>query len=216
MMDVVSRILSPFVGSWVAWVMVSLLCLMLCNQVISSSISMIWRSWSSHSERMYTGAMSQSVVSVVLSYVFRVGVMAMGVYLCVYDSGDFLLMNYIKLLGVLTIVLLVQWVLWQLMSFVFLPFSQRKNAWEQRVMIYNASCVLLWGILLIIIGIPNALLQVILMVILGILWIGLLMVKGLQMFYRKPWDVLYVLLYSITLEVLPVLGSVIWAKQIIS
>ena len=155
MMEVMSRILSPSVGSWVAWVMVTLLCLVLFNHVISSSISMLWRSWSSHSDRMYTGAMSQSVMSVVLSYVFRVGVMAMAVYLLGYESGDFLLMNYIKIVGMLAIVSFVQWVLWQLMSFVFLPFAQQKNAWEQRMMIYNASCVLLWWIVLIIIGLHS-------------------------------------------------------------
>lgn len=215
MMEVMSRILSPSVGSWVAWVMVTLLCLVLFNHVISSSISMLWRSWSSHSDRMYTGAMSQSVMSVVLSYVFRVGVMAMAVYLLGYESGDFLLMNYIKIVGMLAIVSFVQWVLWQLMSFVFLPFAQQKNAWEQRMMIYNASCVLLWWIVLIIIGIHSRLLELILMLCLAVLWIGLLIVKGLQMFYQKPWNVLYVLLYTITLEVLPVLGCIIWAKQII-
>jgi len=164
---------------------------------------------------MYTGAMSQSVMSVVLSYVFRVGVMAMAVYLLGYESGDFLLMNYIKIVGMLAIVSFVQWVLWQLMSFVFLPFAQQKNAWEQRMMIYNASCVLLWWIVLIIIGIHSRLLELILMLCLAVLWIGLLIVKGLQMFYQKPWNVLYVLLYTITLEVLPVLGCIIWAKQII-
>lgn len=215
MMEVMSRILSPSVGSWVAWVMVTLLCLVFFNHVISSSISMLWRSWSSHSDRMYTGAMSQSVMSVVLSYVFRVGVMAMAVYLLGYESGDFLLMNYIKIVGMLAIVSFVQWVLWQLMSFVFLPFAQQKNAWEQRMMIYNASCVLLWWIVLIIIGIHSRLLELILMLCLAVLWIGLLIVKGLQMFYQKPWNVLYVLLYTITLEVLPVLGCIIWAKQII-
>lgn len=215
MMEVMSRILSPSVGSWVAWVMVTLLCLVLFNHVISSSISMLWRSWSSHSDRMYTGAMSQSVMSVVLSYVFRVGVMAMAVYLLGYESGDFLLMNYIKIVGMLAIVSFVQWVLWQLMSFVFLPFAQQKNAWEQRMMIYNASCVLLWWIVLIIIGIHSRLLELVLMLCLAVLWIGLLIVKGVQMFYQKPWNVLYVLLYTITLEVLPVLGCIIWAKQII-
>lgn len=215
MMEVMSRILSPSVGSWVAWVMVTLLCLVLFNHVISSSISMLWRSWSSHSDRMYTGAMSQSVMSVVLSYVFRVGVMAMAVYLLGYESGDFQLMNYIKIVGMLAIVSFVQWVLWQLMSFVFLPFAQQKNAWEQRMMIYNASCVLLWWIVLIIIGIHSRLLELILMLCLAVLWIGLLIVKGVQMFYQKPWNVLYVLLYTITLEVLPVLGCIIWAKQII-
>lgn len=215
MMEVMSRILSPSVGSWVAWVMVTLLCLVLFNHVISSSISMLWRSWSSHSDRMYTGAMSQSVMSVVLSYVFRVGVMAMAVYLLGYESGDFLLMNYIKIVGMLAIVSFVQWILWQLMSFVFLPFAQQKNAWEQRMMIYNASCVLLWWIVLIIIGIHSRLLELILMLCLAVLWIGLLIVKGVQMFYQKPWNVLYVLLYTITLEVLPVLGCIIWAKQII-
>ena len=188
--------------------MVTLLCLVLFNHVISSSISMLWRSWSSHSDRMYTGAMSQSVMSVVLSYVFRVGVMAMAVYLLGYESGDFLLMNYIKIVGMLAIVSFVQWVLWQLMSFVFLPFAQQKNAWEQRMMIYNASCVLLWWIVLIIIGIHSRLLELILMLCLAVLWIGLLIVKGLQMFYQKPWNVLYVLLYTITLEVLPVLGCI--------
>ena len=215
MMNVVERILSPVSETWVAWVMMSLLCMMLLNRAVLGRWLQLWHGLFSHSDRMYNGSLSQSVFSVLLSYVFRIGVMAMFGYVLMYDTGTFAWLTYLKIVGIVFVLLVVQWLLWELVSYVFLPPAQRKNAWEQRTTIYNAICVLLWLIVLVMIEVPNTNLKMLFLIVFLVLLLGMLVFRGMQMFYQRPWTILYVLLYVITLEVLPLLGGIIWAKQVI-
>ena len=208
-MEDIARILSPSSASWVTWVLLFLLSIVVLNRSVLLSISTVWHSLLSYSDRMYTTGRAQSVLNTFLSVVFRWGVMGLSIYVLCYESGDFMALTYVKLLGGVGAMLLVQW----LMS--FLVPVQRESISEQRTIIYNAACVILLFCLMLMIHTSSIRLRVILVSVFVILLMGMMFFRAIQLFGQKPWKVLYVFLYIITLELLPLIGVTIWAKQII-
>ena len=214
-METIARILSPSSASWVTWVLLSLLVIVVFNRSVLFSISTMWHSLLSYSDRMYMGVRAQSVMNIALSVIFRVGVMAMCVYVLCYESGDFIMINYLYLLAILGLMFLAQWLMWQLVSYTFLSSAQKENVGEQRTIIYNAACVILLLFLLVMIHFSSVLLRWILVGVFLVLLIGMMLFRGIQLFNQKSWKGLYIILYIITLELLPLVGITMWAKQLI-
>lgn len=213
-MEEIVRIISPSSASWVVWLLLMLLCLVAMNRSLLLSIPTLWHSLSSYSERMYTGGRTQTVMNAVMSVVFRLTVMALCIYV-MHCRVDFLLGSFAKILAIVTAVYAVQWSLWKIVGYTFLSPAQRENASEQRTMIYNAACVILLLLLLPMIHITNPVWLYILAGVFVLLLLLMLLFRGLQMFGHGLTNWLYVFLYIITLELLPLLGMTIWAKQII-
>lgn len=214
-MEDIARILSPSSASWVTWVLLFLLSIVVLNRSVLLSISTVWHSLLSYSDRMYTTGRAQSVLNTFLSVVFRWGVMALSIYVLCYESGDFMIITYVKLLGGVGVMLLVQWLISKLVGYTFLAPVQRESISEQRTIIYNAACVILLFCLMLMIHTSSIGLRVILVGVYVILLMGMILFRAVQLFCQKPWKVLYILLYIITLELLPLIGVTIWAKQII-
>lgn len=214
-MEDIARILSPSSASWVTWVLLFLLSIVVLNRSVLLSISTVWHSLLSYSDRMYTTGRAQSVLNTFLSVVFRWGVMGLSIYVLCYESGDFMALTYVKLLGGVGAMLLVQWLMSKLVGYTFLAPVQRESIGEQRTIIYNAACVILLFCLMLMIHTSSIRLRVILVSVFVILLMGMMLFRAIQLFGQKPWKVLYVFLYIITLELLPLIGVTIWAKQII-
>ena len=142
-MEDIARILSPSSASWVTWVLLFLLSIVVLNRSVLLSISTVWHSLLSYSDRMYTTGRAQSVLNTLLSVVFRWGVMGLSIYVLCYESGDFMALTYVKLLGGVGAMLLVQWLMSKLVGYTFLAPVQRESISEQRTIIYNAACVIL-------------------------------------------------------------------------
>lgn len=214
-MEVITRILSPSSASWVTWVLLFLLAVMVFNRSILQSVSTVWHSLLSYSDRMYSSGGAQSILNTLLSIVFRWGVMAMCVYILCYEAGEFGINNYIKLFGIFVAVFIAQWLLSRLVGYTFLSSIQRENIRDQRAVIYNVSCVILLLFLLPMTHSSSLVLHIILVSVFLLLLIGMLTFRGIQLFNQRPWIVLYILLYIITLELLPIIGVTLLAKYIL-
>ena len=214
-MEAIARTLSPSSASWVVWVLLSLLCVVVVNRSLLYSIPTLWHSLSSYSERVYTGGRAQTILNRALSVLFRLGVMAMCVYMLCYQSGGFAAVVYCKLLGVVASVSLLQWFAVEVVGYTFLPPAQRENVMEQRRMVYDAACVILLLLLLPMIHTIKPLWHHIFAGVFVAILLGVMIVRGVQMFSQNAVRLLYVLLYIITLELLPLMGIIVWAKHII-
>ena len=96
-----------------------------------------------------------------------------------------------------------------------LATQQREIIVEQYSYIRNLTYSILWGILLIMTNIPNQLTLYILVGITTLFFFGVVLGKGIRIFYRKALSLFYILLYFISLEVIPLAGIITWAKQIV-
>ena len=213
-MDNVARILSPDSASWVMWVLFGLLLLALCVGFLGSDIAALARSLFSKSDRMYVDRNTQGILQAIIVQSFRIGVIALVGYLWIYNANDFAIVNYLLVVGIVASLLLVQWLLLKGIGNVFLTPKQLAIAMEQRSVVCNTMAMLLWPIALVMIYIGKEA-STVLCGIAGGVYVVLICVKYMQLFYQNVLSIGYMLLYVISLEVLPLCTALIWAQKLI-
>ena len=213
-MDNVVRILSPDSASWVMWVLFGLLLLALCVGFLGSDIAALARSLFSKSDRMYVDRNTQGVLQTIIVLSFRIGVIALVGYLWIYNANDFAIGNYLLVVGIVASLLLVQWLLLKGIGNVFLTPKQLAIAMEQRSVVCNTMAMLLWPIALVMLYIGKEA-SIVLCGIAGGVYVVLICVKYMQLFYQNVLSIGYMLLYVISLEVLPLCAALFWAQKLI-
>ena len=213
-MDNVVRIWSPSSAPWAMWVLLGLLVLALCVGLFGPDIAALIRSLFSKSDRMYVERNTQGILHTIIVQSYRIGIMALVGYLWIYNVDDFTIVNYLLVVGVSASLLFVQWLLLKGVGNVFLPQKQLAIAMEQRSVACNAMVMLLWPIALVMMYTEQTT-STVLCCIMGGLYMILICVKYVQLFYQNFLSVGYMLLYVISLEVLPLWAALLWAKKLI-
>ena len=213
-MDNIVRIWSPNSAPWVMWVLFGLLLLALCVGFLGSDIAALARSLFSKSDRMYVDRNTQGILQTIIVQSFRIGVIALVGYLWIYNANDFAIVNYLLVVGIVASLLLVQWLLLKGIGNVFLTPKQLAIAMEQRSVVCNTMAMLLWPIALVMIYIGKEA-STVLCGIAGGVYVVLICVKYMQLFYQNVLSIGYMLLYVISLEVLPLCAALFWAQKLI-
>ena len=213
-MDNIVRIWSPNSAPWVMWVLFGLLLLALCVGFLGSDIAALARSLFSKSDRIYVDRNTQGILQTIMVLSFRIGVIALVGYLWIYNANDFAIVNYLLVVGIVASLLLVQWLLLKGIGNVFLTPKQLAIAMEQRSVVCNAMAMLLWPIALVMIYIGKEA-STVLCGIAGGVYVVLICVKYMQLFYQNVLSIGYMLLYVISLEVLPLCAALFWAQKLI-
>lgn len=212
-MDLLPRISSLYSQTWVFWVMFTLLAvamLSLIPQAAASTLQAVF----SRAERTYS-VRNREWMSELTLRLFRVGVLAMALLIWIQPQGEASLLNYAKALGILVAVYAVQTLLIYAVGAVFISSKRMDVAMEQYSAIRTLLCVGLYPILLLLTNLSLPSLPVIAYGIIFGLYIVALIAKGIQLFYAHILSILYILLYIVCLEVLPLLVSVAVAERII-
>lgn len=184
------------------------------NYSLRESIVIVVRNTFSHAERIYAGQ-TQNILTIVTSWIFRIGVAAMVIYFALCTSSTVSFLNYIKVIGITTVIAILRHLLTLGVGWVFLSRNQLTNGLGQLEPVRNLLCVLLLPILLLLLHLHYPLVCV---VLLGLVLIGftiLVITKMLLLYYKDLLSVFYILLYITCLEILPIAGMVLWAKQIL-
>ncbi len=212
-MEILPRISSLYSQTWVFWVMFTLLAvamLSLIPQAAASTLQAVF----SRAERTYS-VRNREWMSELTLRLFRVGVLAMALLIWIQPQGEASLLNYAKALGILVAVYAVQTLLIYAVGAVFISSKRMDVAMEQYSAIRTLLCVGLYPILLLLTNLSLPSLPVIAYGIIFGLYIVALIAKGIQLFYAHILSILYILLYIVCLEVLPLLVSVAVAERII-
>lgn len=211
-MDMVPHILSVYANAWTGWVMLALLLLLVLNHSPQYSLIGSVKNVFSHAERVY-GAQSRAWGSEVCEWLFRIGVLAMAVWILAIGNGA---MGYAKVLGVVLGVYIVQRLVLRGVGHVFVSRKQLSAAMEQYNAICSAACVCLYPIVLVVMNVPAAHLAQILCGAVLVAFVGMIVWKSIRLFYTNILSLLYILLYIIFLEIMPIMVIFSVAKLIIS
>lgn len=208
------HISSPISESWVYWILLLFFVLVAVNRSVRESVVVALRNSFSHSERVY-GGQSQNILAISTAWIFRVGVLAMAIYILLYTSEQFTFMAYTKILGVVALIEVIRHILLLGVGWVFLSNNQLANGIGQLELVRNVVCVLLLPVLLLLIRLNYPMLHFILLGIIGLAFTVLVIAKSTLLFYKNILSIFYILLYFIYLEIIPVAGMVIWTKHIL-
>ncbi len=214
-MNSIPHIATPYSEPWVAWLLFLLGLLLILSSPAFRSPREVMRTLTSHSERSYA-ANNRNLLTEIISVISRVGVLALTFYMLVCSAGcAFTLLNYAKVAGVVVAVLTLQALLIYAVGSVFLSSRQLSQALEQYSFIRNLTGVLLWGVMLLMTNWACTPALYILCGIVLTLFSVAILGKGILMFYTGIPSLLYILLYFISLEIVPLCGTFLWAKQIV-
>lgn len=208
------HISSPISESWVYWILLLFFVLVAVNRSVRDSVVVALRNSFSHSERVY-GGQSQNILAISTAWIFRVGVLAMAIYVLSYTSEQFTFMAYTKILGVVALIEVIRHILLLGVGWVFLSNNQLANGIGQLELVRNVVCVLLLPVLLLLIRLNYPMLHFILLGIIGLAFTVLVIAKSTLLFYKNILSIFYILLYFIYLEIIPVAGMVLWTKHIL-
>ena len=225
-MDMVPHILSVYANAWTGWVMLALLLLLVLNHSPQYSLIGSVKNVFSHAERVY-GAQSRAWGSEVCEWLFRIGVLAMAVWVLVIGNGRLDMgygrlaigngaMGYAKVLALVLAVYVVQRLVLRGVGYVFVSRKQLSAAMEQYNAICSAACVCLYPIVLVVMNVPAAHLAQILCGAVLVAFVGMIVWKSIRLFYTNILSLLYILLYIIFLEIMPIMVIFSVAKLIIS
>lgn len=208
------HISSPISESWVYWILLLFFVLVAVNRSVRDSVVVALRNSFSHSERVY-GGQSQNILAISTAWIFRVGVLAMAIYILLYTSEQFTFMAYTKILGVVALIEVIRHILLLGVGWVFLSNNQLANGIGQLELVRNVVCVLLLPVLLLLIRLNYPMLHFILLGIIGLAFTVLVIAKSTLLFYKNILSIFYIFLYFIYLEIIPVAGMVLWTKHIL-
>lgn len=208
------HISSPISESWVYWILLLFFVLVAINRSVRDSVVVALRNSFSHSERVY-GGQSQNILAISTAWIFRVGVLAMVIYVLSYTSEQFTFMAYTKILGAVALIEVIRHILLLGVGWVFLSNNQLANGIGQLEIVRNVVCVLLLPVLLLLIRLNYPMLHFILLGIIGLAFTVLVIAKSTLLFYKNILSIFYILLYFIYLEIIPVAGMVLWTKHIL-
>ena len=222
----VPHILSVYANAWTGWVMLALLLLLVLNHSPQYSLIGSVKNVFSHAERVY-GAQSRAWGSEVCEWLFRIGVLAMAVWILAIGNGRLDMgygrlaigngaMGYAKVLALVLAVYVVQRLVLRGVGHVFVSRKQLSAAMEQYNAICSAACVCLYPIVLVVMNVPAAHLAQILCGAVLVAFVGMIVWKSIRLFYTNILSLLYILLYIIFLEIMPIMVIFSVAKLIIS
>ena len=190
------HISSPISESWVYWILLLFFVLVAVNRSVRDSVVVALRNSFSHSERVY-GGQSQNILAISTAWIFRVGVLAMAIYVLSYTSEQFTFMAYTKILGAVALIEVIRHILLLGVGWVFLSNNQLANGIGQLEIVRNVVCVLLLPVLLLLIRLNYPMLHFILLGIIGLAFTVLVIAKSTLLFYKNILSIFYIFLYFI-------------------
>lgn len=208
-MDVITRISSPMTESWFAWLFFAFFVFWVSKGMFLAEASLVFRGLFSKGERSYVGNTGLQY----LTTLYRAGIMALLIYMLIHVTGEFTFINYSIVLGVILAAILTQNLLTRLVGLVFLSNRMLEGALEQRRLIGYVLCGLIPLAMMLLYMIPAC--NMVVVIVLSLLYVGMILVKSIQLFYNNLLSVLYVLLYITSLEVIPLVVAILWIKNII-
>jgi hypothetical protein len=214
-MPIYSHISSLYSAPWVSWVLFGLLVIaqwqwLTINRHGALSLSSIY----SQAERTYN-IHRPSPIGTILQHFFRWCIVAIAANVLVSPVADFTPIFYLKTVGIVMVIYTIQWICLQVVGNVFLSPKIRSNAMEQYSHIRTLACLLLYPILLILTNIPHSQFDWWLIGAVAACYLLTLLWKCFQIFYKNILTLLYISLYVVFLELLPIAGVIVGVKHIV-
>ncbi len=214
-MNILPHISSPYSEPWVAWVLCALLAIVAVSPSMRSNVRASIRSLFSQSERMYD-SFSYSWGSIVANFLFRLGTVSMAVYLLAYRAeAGFTAGTYAKVVGITAAFFVAQFLLQWAINSLFLSNREWEQVTESHDNICTAACFLLLPVLFVVTRWELPTVARVLFGVVFVLFVAALLRKGGQLLAQSWRAYAYIILYIISLDVVPLWGILECSKHIV-
>ena len=214
-MDKIDIISTPISEAWPMWFMFFLLACGVLSEVLQpGTLRLAFRTTFTRLERTF-GDRANNFMSRLLLNIFRVGTLAMSLYVFTYHSSPFSLLTYCYVALLIVAVVLVKTILSLLVSYTFEMRRATTAFLPQYDNLWTILCVLLYPLNLLYINILQNSVFFWIFVVVVAMFVIMMIFKLLQNFYTGSQSLLYLFLYTVTLELVP-LGIIFLSVKYIS
>ena len=212
-LNIIYHISSLYSTTWVSWLLFALLILLMLNQSKSMNVALVLRNVFSRSERSYA-IRTGSWFSGIISKVYGLGVVGLTMYIWGLQGDSINFIGYMQVLGITTLVYFLQLLVMYGVGYVFLSPKKMTNTLEQYNGIRTLVPLLLHPLLLIVVNYHNTVLFKVMCCAIWMLFVGLLFSKSVLLFYKNVYTILYIFLYIVFLEFMPIAIIMLWAHKL--
>lgn len=214
-MNAIPHILSPLSAAWSGWTMLGLLLCAVLSEVMQPGVIMqAGSSLLTRAERTYKDAPTNFFGQLLIT-LFRIGTLAMGLYLCLYRGGNAPYWVFAAISGLILAMLLLKMLCNVLLDYTFQLSRLYAPAYEQYGNLLTLTMVVLYPCLLFLLRVGSIVAARwtvgLLLVAFGLLWF----VRCIRIFASSLVAIGYILLYFLTLEVLPMAGLFLLTQKIL-
>lgn len=195
--------------------LVLLLCAVLSEVMQPGVILQAPTSLLAQTDRTYKDAPVNLYGQILIS-LFRIGTLAMGVYLCIPESIAFRFDIYAAICGVTLGILLVKMLSNAVIGFTFGLSGQMNQSYEHYGDITTLATCALYPALLVVLRIGDLAVNRWVVLIASGLFILMWTFRLIRTYWTHPVAILYIALYICTLEVLPLGALFLISSKIIS
>jgi len=211
-MEGVMHIFTPASAAWCGWTMLFLmLCALLSEMMQPGVISQTGASLRMRTERVYKDAPT-NYLSQFLITIFRIGTLAMALYLCFYQEGPFSFDIFVAICGVVFLVTLLKMLGDVLVDYTFMLSRRFTPAYEHYANIITITSCILYPCVLVLMRYGNAIASRWVLGAVAVVFFALWIYRASRHFIESPRAVFYFILYLCTLELLP-LGLILYLSS---
>lgn len=206
------HIFTPASAAWCGWTMLFLmLCALLSEMMQPGVISQTGASLRMRTERVYKDAPT-NYLSQFLITLFRIGTLAMALYLCFYQEGPFSFDIFVVICGVVFLVTLLKMLGDVLVDYTFMLSRRFTSAYEHYANIITITSCILYPCVLVLMRYGNAIASRWVLGAVAVVFFALWIYRASRHFIESPRAVFYFILYLCTLELLP-LGLILYLSS---
>lgn len=212
----IGHIITPVSAAWCGWTMLFLLvCGILAEIFQPGVVSQAYVSLWARTERTYKEAPVNFLGQLFVS-VYRIGTLSFALCICLYTDGHCSFAGYSAVFGIVLAVLLIKMLCNVVLGYAFSLRRQTMDAYEHYSNITTIACLALSAAMLGLMryGDKEIAMWVFWSVTTAFLLIWIY--RSWQIFVSRPIEVVYLLIYMATLEILPISMVYYLSEQTIS
>ena len=214
-MEGIAHILTSVSAGWCGWTMLGLLlCVIISEALQPGAVTGAWMIFQAQSSNRAYKAAPDNFMGQLLVAIFRIGSLAMALCLCFDTGASFTFVKFAIAFGVILVAFCIKMLCNQWMDYTFMLSRRFEDIYVQYGHIVTLLAIVLYIGSMILIHVSNPIAARWVLGIAVCLFELMLIYRSVQVFYSSLLSVLYLLLYIITLEALP-LGAVWYVASLI-
>ena len=216
MLTAFDHIITPVSAHWCGWVMLFLLfCAIISEWMQPGVISQAFSTLFAKSDRTYKEAPANTIGQLFVS-IFRIGTLGMALCMCLYSQGAFSFVAYCAVCGLIVAVLLLKMLCNVILDSVFMLTKRFAAPYEHYANVSTIAILVLYPLLLVLRLFGTPLVNIWVLGIVSALFVSMWLYRSARIFVTSPTALGYLLLYSSTLEVLPLVLLFVLSEKMIS
>lgn len=214
-MNVVNLISTPQSESWPIWIMfVLLLLLVLAIAHQPGLLKDGFRAIFSRLERTYADS-ARDIYTDLLLLLFRLGTISLTLQTIFFSTGVFRIRHFLMILLFTVVLELIRWICIRFVAYIFLSARALSQPMAYYANLQLMLALFIYPVTLLTIDFAWVTTGAVLTAIIFATYLILLTIRMARMFLSKPVAILYIALYILTLEILPIIGLCLAVRALV-